>query len=68
MKAKRIIQRMLPVGYTIQHKGKHLHILDPIGNIVRDYKTGMPIAFSNSPSGRTWESKVLRDIKKYIND
>jgi hypothetical protein len=55
---------MLPKGFVLEHKnGGHIHIIDPDGEIVRDKRTGMPISFSNSPSGGNWENKVRRDIK-----
>lgn len=56
---------MLPKGFTLEHRGrgKHIHIIDPQGEVVRDKRTGMPVTFSNSPSGGNWEGKVKRDIK-----
>lgn len=55
---------MLPKGFTLEHRGrgKHIQVIDPNGNVVRDKKTGMPVTFSNSPGGN-WEDKMKRDIK-----
>ena len=67
MKSIRIIQRFLPKGYSLEHRGrgKHITLIGPDGDVIRDPKTGMPVTFSNSPGG-DWENKVKRDIKNII--
>lgn len=58
---------MLPKGYTIERKGKgkHLYLIGPDGETVRDTDSGMPVTFSSTPGGN-WEDKVQRDIQKAL--
>ncbi len=60
---------MLPKGYKVDRRGrgKHIYLLGPDGETVRDKRTGMPVTFSNSPSGN-WEDKVERDIKSMLEE
>ncbi len=66
--SERFLKNILPKGFTTARsgRGKHIRIVCPDGEILRDKNTNMPITISSTPAGSNWENRIKHSLEKVI--